>query len=142
MQKYQNIIIDTSVWIYFLEGNLENTATEFMVKAVEEEAAVITDIILNELLVGAINEANFKKICELFVPIKILRIFDENLEDFNLFCFSLRKAGLLGKYTDMSIAYLSKISGYPVWSLDRYFTKLAAKQIINTLPTLGTSSRR
>ena len=54
-----------------------------------------------------------------------------SVDDFIVFGAQLRKRGLLGTYTDTSIAYLAQKQGLPVMSFDKYFTKLAAAEIID-----------
>ena len=82
---------------------------------------VITDIIKHELIVGTNSEKEYKKLKELLSPLEILRLTDDKTEDFDTFSWVLRRKGFTGKYTDLNIAYLSKVYDYPVLSFDHYF---------------------
>ncbi len=126
----EKVLVDTSVWIDYFSGRASDSHKKRLQNLTDLELVVISDIILNELLVGAPNESGFTKLNRMFSDITALRISDEHLHDFNLFCFEMRKKGLPGKYTDLSIAFLAQLHDIPLWSLDQYFSKLSTKKII------------
>jgi hypothetical protein len=42
----------------------------------------------------------------------------------------MKQIGLLGKYTDLTIAFHAKQMNYPIFAKDKYFNGLAKKKII------------
>lgn len=127
------IIIDTSVWIDFFHQNLSSSDEDRLKEMIHFKKVAITDVVLCELLVGASDEKDYLKIKRLFEPIEILRISDTDLNSFYRFSFDLKKKGLLGKYTDLSIAFLGNRHMFSIWSFDRYFQKLETKGLISLL---------
>lgn len=130
MLKY---IVDSSIWIDFFSDHLPITSICNLNNALEVRQVVITDIILHELLVGTKSHKEYKALEILLSPIDKLRIPEEQLQTFNEFGWDLARKGLLGKYTDLTIAFLSQANDYPVISLDHYFATLAQHKIIKTI---------
>ncbi len=124
------IIVDISIWIDFFRGLMTVRARDAFTALLESRQIVQTDIIRHELLVGANHERQFREIEELLSPIRVLSISPVQWEEFTRFGFNMKQRGLLGRFTDLSIAYLAQQCGYPVWSTDRYFFELGRKKII------------
>lgn len=131
--EMRRIIVDTSVWIDYLKGNLSEFDKKNLVSLITLRQIVITDIVHNEILIGTKNEGDYKKLNNNFSNFPILRINDEELVDFNNFTFKLKKGGFQCTYTDASIAFISQREKYPVYSFDKYFHKLMDKCIIPKL---------
>lgn len=126
-------IVDTSVWIDFFNSRLPETLLDNLKAGLENEQVCLTDIILHELLIGCRNRKQYQQLKDLLSPLEVLRIKDDQLDAFNLFAWTVKQNGLLGKFTDISIAYLSHLHHYPILSLDTYFAKLAEKKLISTI---------
>lgn len=127
------IIIDTNVWLDHFSGSLNSSHQDFLFTVLRKERSSITDVILNEILVGALTEQEYHSLSETFNAISVISINAADFNNFNRFSWSLHRAGLPGKYTDASIAYLAQKHGYPVFSFDIYFAKLAKKKIIKVI---------
>lgn len=132
-KKYQ-VIVDTSVWISFFNGCLSPENRVKLVTLLEGEEAAITDIIKHELLVGATSHSEYIKLSDYLSSIEELSISSTQRGELSRFGYELKKQGLLGKYTDLSIAFLAKEFSYPIWSFDHYFSRLAKKSFIQELP--------
>jgi predicted nucleic acid-binding protein len=96
---------------------------------------VITDIIRHEILVGTNNRREFQNMEESLSPLECLRIRDEDIPSFDQFSWSLHRKGLKGKYTDLSIAFLSAHHQIPLLSFDGYFKLLSRRGVIKTIVT-------
>lgn len=120
-----NFIVDTSVWIEFFKGRLPGPVLDNLVTGLENDQISITDIIAHEILVGASTEGQYDDLNDMLSALPQLRIPDHALAEFNRFAWQVRKKGLGGKYTDIAIAYLSRLYHQPILSFDHYFSKLA-----------------
>ncbi|MBU0506149.1 MAG: PIN domain-containing protein [bacterium] len=126
-------IVDTSVWIDFFHDKLKESICQNLIIGIENEQAVITDIIMHELVMGTQTKKQFKHMIDLFSPMTKLRISDDEQENYNEFSWKTFRKGLPGKYTDLTIAYLSSKYKYPVLSFDQYFYKLAKSGFIKVI---------
>lgn len=126
----QKTIVDTSIWIDYFLDHLPTKLTEQLSELIEYECVVLTDIIYFEILIGAKTKTESLKIKDLLSPFLILSIEKDELDSFIQFGQDLRKKGLLGKYTDLSIAYLAHKHKLPILSLDHYFKKLTQLKIL------------
>lgn len=124
------LIADTSIWVDFFKGKLPTIISNNFKTSLDNDQVVITDIIAHELFVGTKSKKDYQEMFDLLSTLLQLRIQENQLQDFNLFAWKLSHQGLRGKYTDISIAYLSYHYNYPVLSLDHYFNCLAEKEII------------
>lgn len=135
------VIVDTSVWIDFFNGKLLGKEKETLILLLEAEEAVITDIIKHELLIGANSASEYSELNDSLSALEEYSIDSDLRVEFNRFGFELRKRGFLGKYTDSSIAFLARTNQFPVYSFDKYFSKLAQKGMISILPVISFTPR-
>jgi predicted nucleic acid-binding protein len=124
-------IVDTSVWIDFFRGALKGSTRNQLLRLIDAERVLITDVIKFELFVGTKSQQDFSRMRRYTSVLSCLSIPPAAVDDFIVFGAQLRKRGLLGTYTDTSIAYLAQKHGLSVMSFDKYFTKLAAAEIID-----------
>ena len=127
------IIVDTSIWIDFFKGTLSQIVASHLIEELGNDQVVITDIILHELLVGARSKKEYDNLLKLMEPFPVLRIADSDLPHFNSYSWKVRKKGLSGKYTDLTIAFLAQYFGCAVLSGDAYFKKLAEKDFVEVI---------
>lgn len=128
-----SVLVDTSVWIDFFRAKLPRVLSSRLTELLEQQQVVVTDIIVHEILIGALTRKQYRKLQDLMSPFKSLHLTAEDSDGFNSFAWQLGKQGLLGRYTDLSIAYLSHKAGFPVLSFDRYFHRLADKGVIEVI---------
>jgi hypothetical protein len=124
------IIVDTSVWIDYFRGDASDSIVNSMRGLLDADSVAITDVIRHELVVGAATSKDYQALDEMLSALREYSLTTERRAQFNHFAFQLKKQGLLGKYTDASIALLAKVHHCPVFTLDRWFHKLADKKII------------
>lgn len=128
-------IVDTSVWIDFFRGKLKPVVLNLLSEAIPLRTAGITDIIRHEILIGAAGKPERQQLRGLFSPLPCLRIRDDQLEEFEDFAWNLRHHGLIGKYTDVAIAFICHYHKIPILSFDKFFSHLARKNLIVVVPT-------
>lgn len=126
-------IVDTSVWVDYFRGTLKAVARENLAASLLHNHVAITDIIFHEILMGARNDDQYSWLSGHLQSITCLAIEPNERNELSLFGFSLKKNGLLGKYTDLSIAYLAHKHDCPVVSFDNYFKKLSLRGLIRTI---------
>ncbi len=131
LQK-NSVLVDTSVWIDFFSARLSQQNKETLLALLESENVVITDVIRHELLVGASNEREYLQLSRILSVLTELNLNSPLMEDFHRFGFEMKNKKLLGKYTDLSIAFLARTHRIPVFSFDQYFARLAKKKIISS----------
>lgn len=127
------VIVDTSVWIDHFRGRLRPPLRDNLGTILIDDQAAITDIILHELLVGAADEKHFRWLADRLGALACLTLPDEERDDLSLFGFHLKTKGLLGRYTDLTIAYLARRHDFPILSFDGYFKKLSSKSIVRLI---------
>ena len=127
------VLVDTSVWIDFFRGRLPKELKHALLLLLEGNQVAITDVITHELLVGAAHRKSYDELKELLAPLTEYSVSPNERPDLNRFGFDLKKRGLLGRYADLTVAFLSKQHGAPVLSLDHYFKTLALHGIIRVL---------
>jgi predicted nucleic acid-binding protein len=120
------------VWIDFFHGALSGQDKEALVLLISSRQAAITDIVRHELLVGTSSDSQFKEMKSRLSVLKEFRLTEPLQDDFNRFGYELGRIGLLGRYTDAAIAFLSRTHDAPVYSFDGYFQKLAKKRLISS----------
>lgn len=126
------VIIDTSIWIDFFKGRLSQKDKVATVALMEANQISIPFVVKHELLIGCNSTKEFqfvKKKLDIFAS---LAFEESDLEQLAQFGYELRKKGLLAKYSDLLIAYLSHKTGMPIYSFDTYFKKLERIRIIKT----------
>lgn len=124
------VIVDTSVWIDFLGGDLVPRYAKALDRLIEDDEAVVTDVIRYEILVGAANEAEYEKLKKLLSALNQIDFDPHEFEEFTMFSLHLRRVGALGGFADCQIAYQANKRGHRLFTLDRYFRKLHDKHII------------
>lgn len=125
-------IVDTSVWIDFFRGKLKSDTLDLLSEIIPLRTAGITDIIRHEILVGARVKPERQQLRGLLSPLPCLRIQDNQLEAFDDFGWNLRHHGLMGKYTDVAIAFVCHHHKIPILSFDKFFSHLAQKNLIHS----------
>lgn len=126
-------IVDTSVWIDYFRGALRPYVFENLAEGIRLGLAAVTDVIRHEILVGARSERDFRNLLRLLSPLDCLTIGETELSDFDRFGWELRRRGLKGTYTDLSIAFLCQRRDLPLLSFDSYFRALEKKGILKLI---------
>lgn len=127
------LIVDTSIWIDFFNGTLPLSHKDALITFIGAEQVVLTDIIRHELLVGAKNDNDYRRLQQMLSALSELMVSPEQSARLNWFGYELRKQGITSKYTDLTIAFLAKENALSVFSSDHYFLTLARRRIISIL---------
>lgn len=128
-----SVLVDTSVWVDFFRGRLAPDVYAQLAEGIRLRTAAITDIIRHEIVVGARDHQQMATLRRLLVPLPCLRVADEDLEALEEFAWDVRRKGLQGKYTDVTIAFLCVRHRLPLMAVDDYFAQLARKGILHLL---------
>jgi hypothetical protein len=117
-------LVDTSVWVEFLRG--EKTAIKKRLeKLLDENRAVVSGIILAELLTGIHNEKDQDFLEESFLGLPFLEATREAFASAGKMGAVLRKKGITMPLSDLLIVALAKAHGLTVLTLDNHFQTLA-----------------
>lgn len=127
------VIVDTSVWIDFFKGTLAKKHKEAIQALLDNEQVALTDIIKFEILAGARSQKEYDFLLDILQPLPELYVRREEAQLVCEFGFLLKSKGMLGKYTDVCIAYLSRSHDCLIWSFDSYFQLLSKKRMVRII---------
>ena len=117
-------LVDTSVWVEFLCGE-KIAIKKRLEKLLDENRAVVTGIILAELLTGIANEKEQRFLEECFLGLPFLEATREIFATAGKMGAVLRKKGITIPLSDLIIASLAKANDLTVLTLDNHFQTLA-----------------
>jgi len=114
------VLIDSSVWITFFRGKNE-TVVRAVGDLLRKNQAVISGVILIELLQGAANEMELEKILKLLEPVERIEPAGKDWESAGRLSHRLRKKGQTISTVDVLIATLAIENGCPLYTEDSHF---------------------
>jgi len=117
-------LVDTSVWVEFLRGE-KISIKKRLENLLDENRAVVTGIILAELLTGIANEKEQRFLEECFLGLPFLEATREIFATAGKMGAALRKKGIAMPLSDLLIAALAKTYSLTVLTLDNHFQTLA-----------------
>lgn len=117
-------LVDTSVWIEFLRGG-KTAIKNRLEKLLDENRAVVSGIILAELLIGIHNEEDQDFLEESFLGLPFLEATRDIFAMAGKMGARLRKKGISMPLSDLLIAALAKSHTLTVLTLDHHFQTLA-----------------
>ncbi len=117
-------LVDTSVWVEFLRGE-KSTIKKRLENLLDENRALVTGIILAELLTGIAKEKEQHFLEECFLGLPFLETTREIFATTGKMGAALRKKGITMPLSDLVIAALAKAHGLAVLTLDNHFLTLA-----------------
>lgn len=123
----KEVLIDTSVWIDFLNGT-NNRQTDVMSKILYEETEVfISPQIIQEILQGISNDAEHNLMKEKLLSLNVLNIDSiESAIGASSLYRTLRKKGVtIRKTNDVLIAFYCLYFNIPILHKDRDFDKIS-----------------
>ena len=119
------VLIDTCCWIDFFkskDGQLGNIVS----RLIESNSAVISGVIVSELLQGCKSDKERKQLDSLFSTIDSLPTLEEDWKSTGLRLQKLRSEGKTVPVTDGLIASVAKRNKIPVLTIDNHFQYLHA----------------
>jgi len=117
-------LVDTSVWVEFLRGK-KTAIKKRLEKLLDENRAVVTGIILAELMTGISNEKEQRFLEECFLGLPYLETTRQIFALAGKMGAALRKKGITMPISDLLIAALAKTDALTVLTLDNHFQTLA-----------------
>jgi predicted nucleic acid-binding protein len=117
-------LVDTSVWVEFLRGE-KIVLKRRLEKLLDENRAVVSGIILAELLTGISNEKDQRFLEECFLGLPWLETTRMIFTTAGKMGSALRKKGITLPLSDLLIAALAKAHSLTVLTMDNHFQTLA-----------------
>jgi len=116
------ILVDTSVWIDYLNG-VQNRHTDALDSSVVEGIAAIGDLIFLEILQGIRNDRDYRKTRQILLTLDQYEMFGKEIAEKCADNYrALRKKGItIRKTTDVIIATFCIEQKTPLLFLDRDF---------------------
>ena len=116
------IIVDTSVWIDYFNGNI-NKETDYLDIALDKEEVVIGDLIFLEILQGFRTDKDYEQAKNMLLPLEQYEMFGASMVEKCANNYrSLRKKGItIRKTADVIIATFCIEQQIPLLFLDRDF---------------------
>jgi predicted nucleic acid-binding protein len=129
-------VVDTSVWIDFLNGRQEPHVEELARMIDADDGIALTDVILTEVLQGIRDEAQVSLVDERLCAFDVLRL--ESLDDFRrgaeLYRSARRSGVTIRRTVDCLIASVCIRDGLPILHNDADFDRLAECTELQTYP--------
>ena len=117
-------LVDTSVWVEFLRGK-KTIIKKRLENLLDENRAVVSGIILAELMTGISNEKDQRFLEECFLGLPYLEATREIFTTAGKMGVVLRKKGITMPISDLLIAALAKTHTLTVLTTDNHFQTLA-----------------
>ena len=117
-------LVDTSVWVEFLRGE-KKAIRRRLENLLDENRAIVSGIILAELLTGIGDEKEQRFLEECFLGLPFLEGTREIFATAGKMGATLRKKGITIPVSDLLIAALAKAHALTVLTLDNHFLTLA-----------------
>jgi predicted nucleic acid-binding protein len=114
------VIIDTSIWIEYLRGADAELGVRIE-KLIHSDEAIITGLILGELLCGARDNDEFVTLGRVLDGLHCLTDDKEVYREAANLAWQLRAQGIRVPLSDLSIAAQSLRSGAPIMTRDGHF---------------------
>jgi len=124
------ILVDTSVFIDFLKG--KERYIKVVAELLEKKFAVITGIIIAELLQGLKNPREEQRLSVLLTGIPSLEITTDLWTKAGQLSSTLRKKGINLPLTDIAIAVLAIEYNLEIFTLDKHFEQIPGIKIYKT----------
>jgi predicted nucleic acid-binding protein len=122
-------LIDTSVWVEFLRGK-KTIIKKRLENLLDENRAVVSGIILAELLTGISDEKEQHFLEECFLGLPYLEATREIFTAAGEMGAALRKKGITMPVSDLLIAALARTHALTVLTLDNHFLTLARPLLV------------
>ena len=117
-------LVDKSVWVEFFRGE-KSIIKKRLENLLDENRAVVSGIILAELLTGIANEKDQRFLEECFLGLPYLEATREIFATAGKMGATLHKKGITLPISDLLIVALAKTHALTVLTLDNHFQTLA-----------------
>jgi predicted nucleic acid-binding protein len=121
------VVIDTSAWIrYFRYGNDE--VSQLVGELVTKDEAVVTGVVLTELLQGIKTDKERQRLTALFSSLPFIETVREDWQTAGEDLRELRRRGVTVPVTDAVIATVAHRRGMAVLTTDPHFKSFKVKR--------------
>lgn len=118
-EQHNFILVDSSVWVEYFRR--QESVFEHINFLVEQKRAATIELVLAELIQGAITRKEIDIIRDLADAIPILPEKQDTWEKAAILSFEMRRKGVTVGLTDCYIAVLSKSHQAKLFSFDNHF---------------------
>ncbi|MFC1849321.1 PIN domain-containing protein [candidate division CSSED10-310 bacterium] len=115
-----NYLVDTSIWIEFFKGT-QIQIKDFITSRIDEDGIFYNDIILSELLIGALHEKEFNFLKLNFAGFKYLGLDKQVFQMTSEMGYQLRRNGKIIPLTDLIVASQCIVNQVKIVTLDKHF---------------------
>ncbi len=119
----KKVLIDTSAWIDFLRSK-SGSLGDAVVRAIEQERAVLCGVVVAELLQGAKGKKEQKKLEFLVSHIERVQIAEDDWDEAGKLLQGLRNKGVSVPLSDAVIAVVARRLELSILTLDKHFKQL------------------
>ena len=115
------VLIDTSVWIDYLQGSAQTNLLQFVDDLLEGKEIIVPKIVIAELVQGARTEKDIDVIREFLDAFTIVGEGEKSWIDAGKLSFDLKKKGKTINLADCYISVIAKENRASILTLDRHF---------------------
>lgn len=127
------VLVDTSYWIEFF-NRPESDKAAGVKSLIEHDRAVLTGVVLAELLQGARTSTELAELRVALAAVEFVETTPDLYARAGTLGFSLRRGGVTAPITDCIIAAAAETIGGGVLTSDRHFESLATVADLTLLP--------
>ncbi|GAB4256580.1 MAG: PIN domain-containing protein [Deferrisoma sp.] len=131
------VLIDTSVWIWFLRKNGPAEIQRAVQDVLLEGRARTCWVVRAELLVGARDEEGWSRLWRGFSALPSVVLDDAVWEDASRLGFKVRRKGLTVPLPDLLVAQAAIAGGCELWHSDHHFERLKQYTDLHTRSFVG-----
>jgi predicted nucleic acid-binding protein len=115
------VLIDTSVWIDYLQGTASEELQQLVDSLLGTKEIVVPKIVLAELIQGARSEKDIAVIREFLEAFTVVSEGDRTWMDAGKLSYDLKKKGKTVNLADCYISIMAKENHASILSLDKHF---------------------
>jgi len=115
------VLIDTSVWIDYLQGSAQPVLQQFVDDALAGKEDVVPKIVIAELIQGARTEKDIEFIKELLEAFTIVGEGEKSWFNAGILSFDLKKKGKTINLADCYISVIAKENRASLLTLGKHF---------------------
>ncbi len=123
-----NVIIDTSAWIQFFRYGTD-AVSQLVAELVGKDQAVVTGVVLTELLQGIKTDKERRHLTTLFSSLPFIETVREDWQDAGEDLQALRRRGITVPLTDAVIATVAHRRGLSVLTTDPHFKSFTVNRV-------------
>ncbi len=128
----ERYIVDTTLWVKFLRG-LDSSLRDRLSSLILEDKVFTCDIIIMEILRGALSEKEYKSLREDFLSLPQLAIDRHVWEEAWRMSFTLRKKGVNAPAVDIVISAVASHNKCTLMHADKHYDLIAKHANLKTI---------